>query len=202
MCEEDSIAALLLRVRSGDDPDSEQAIWDRYFPALVDRGRRRLRQGTGSERDEEDVVVSVFDSFFRRIRGGRADNIVDRTSLWIFLSWLMRNKLYDEYRRREAQKRNMPRPGDLSDAEAAEAWYREIADGEPTPEQVAEFTEWFESLLDALPDDKRTVAVFRLAGLTNAEIAEKVGRVERTVERWLHDIRSTWTAEFGLDDDE
>lgn len=201
MCDTNSIAALIQRVRSGNDPDSEQVVWDRYFEDLVRRARYRLHQGSGSERDAEDVVVSVFNSFFRRVRIGEADDIADETSLWIFLSHLTRLKLSNEYRRRHAQKRNMRRTGDLNDSEVAEAWSQKIKDEEPSHEQAADFIDWFEALLDALPANKQLVARLKFEGWTNTEIAQKADVTERTIERWLHDIRRIWSQDFGLPDE-
>jgi DNA-directed RNA polymerase specialized sigma24 family protein len=51
-------------------------------------------------------------------------------------------------------------------------------------------------LLDRLGDDGlRELAVAKLEGYTNAEVARKVGCAEVTIERRLHLIRKRWEKE-------
>ncbi len=70
-----------------------------------------------------------------------------------------------------------------------------LADG-PTPEFAAAAAEEFERLLDALQDDElRRVALDRLEGYTNDEIADRLGCARRTVARRLDLIKRVWAAE-------
>jgi DNA-directed RNA polymerase specialized sigma24 family protein len=51
------------------------------------------------------------------------------------------------------------------------------------------------TLLDALDDDQlRHIALLKLEGYTNQEIAVKLDCVERTVERKLERIRRKWSS--------
>jgi DNA-directed RNA polymerase specialized sigma24 family protein len=53
-------------------------------------------------------------------------------------------------------------------------------------------------LLDPLDDETlRPIAPRKMDGYTNAEIALRLGRVERTVERRLQRIRRCWRREGG-----
>jgi DNA-directed RNA polymerase specialized sigma24 family protein len=72
---------------------------------------------------------------------------------------------------------------------------------EPTPEEAAEMEEEFQRLLALLPEDElrlRDVAVAKMEGYSNAEIAEQLGWVERTVKRRLAMIRAIWTGQEVL----
>jgi hypothetical protein len=63
---------------------------------------------------------------------------------------------------------------------------------ETTPEMAAEC----QRLLAALPDDElrlRDVAVAKMEGYSNVEIAARLGWVERTGKRRLSMIRTLWT---------
>jgi DNA-directed RNA polymerase specialized sigma24 family protein len=61
---------------------------------------------------------------------------------------------------------------------------------EPTPEFAAMVAEEYRRLLERLDDDVlRKVAVLRMEGHTNDEIAEKLGCARRTVARQLALIR-------------
>ena len=56
--------------------------------------------------------------------------------------------------------------------------------------------EEYARLLDGLGDDAlRSVAVWKLEGYTNEEIAAKLGRAPATVERKLRMIRDAWAKE-------
>ncbi len=64
---------------------------------------------------------------------------------------------------------------------------------EPTPESAAMIQEQFQELLDSLGDSTlRQIALWRMDGLSNAEIAQKMGCVLRTVERKIERIRAIW----------
>src|SRR5262245_57219294 len=61
---------------------------------------------------------------------------------------------------------------------------------EPTPEFAAEVAEECRALLDRLGDDElRRIAVWKLEGYTNREIARGLGKSLATVERKLDLIR-------------
>jgi DNA-directed RNA polymerase specialized sigma24 family protein len=61
---------------------------------------------------------------------------------------------------------------------------------------VVQVVEEYQRLLAALGDDRlRSVAVWKLEGYTNAEIAAKLGRAPSTVERKLRLIRDAWEKE-------
>jgi DNA-directed RNA polymerase specialized sigma24 family protein len=65
-----------------------------------------------------------------------------------------------------------------------------ILSREPTPVFAAQVAEEYQRLLDGLGDDRlRAVAVWKMEGYTNEEIAAKLGRTLRSVERKLQVIR-------------
>lgn len=69
---------------------------------------------------------------------------------------------------------------------AGPAGFDAVEGPEPSPELIAEFTEEVAERLRVLDDPElRQIALWKLAGFENKEIAEKLGRVERSVERKL-----------------
>ena len=68
---------------------------------------------------------------------------------------------------------------------------------EPDPESAAIIQDQFQKLLDSLSDPTlQQIALWRMDGLSNTEIAQKMGCVVRTVERKIERIRLIWE-EFG-----
>src|SRR5262249_57444730 len=82
-------------------------------------------------------------------------------------------------------------------AEAAEALaLDEIIGAEPTPEFAVSLAEHFQALLARLPGERlRQIARLRLEEYSAAEIAQRLGCAERTVNRKLVLIRSCWENE-------
>ena len=73
-----------------------------------------------------------------------------------------------------------------------------VAGPEPTPQFAAEMVEAVDRLFDQLDDDElRQIALHKLEGYTNEEIARKIGRAVPTVERRLRLIRESWQGEIG-----
>ena len=72
----------------------------------------------------------------------------------------------------------------------------ELIGDEPTPEFAAQVTEECDRLLGRLGDDKlRQIAVWKMEGHTNPEIAEMLGSSLRSVARKLETIRLTWNSD-------
>jgi ECF sigma factor len=72
---------------------------------------------------------------------------------------------------------------------------QEIVGREPSPEFAAQLDEQYRLLLDRLADDGlRQIAVWKMEGDSNDEIARRLGCGLRTVERKLGVIRAIWLA--------
>jgi hypothetical protein len=84
---------------------------------------------------------------------------------------------------REPVPPRVPAPGRSGDGPLART-----VSNEPAPELAAILREQIEHLLDA-PPTLRQVAERRLQGASNAEVARRLGRVVRTVERTVELIR-------------
>src|SRR5262249_52306083 len=68
-----------------------------------------------------------------------------------------------------------------------------IIGDEPTPEFAAQVAEEFQRLLARLTKPElRSIALWKMDGYTNAEIAARLGCAKVTVERRLALIRSLW----------
>jgi RNA polymerase sigma factor (sigma-70 family) len=163
-------------------------LWDAYMRRLIGLARARLGGAARRAADEEDVALSAFDSFYRRAEAGQFARLSDRDDLWQVLVLITERKAIDLMRRESRKSRGEGRVVSLDAAD------ERIADPGPTPEFAASVADEFRRLLESLGDDSlRRVALAKLEGYTNREIAERLGCIEQTVERKLRSIRRIWT---------
>lgn len=197
-----SVTRLLPGVQAGDEQAIEE-LWKRYFHRLVALGRDRLGRRLRRFADGEDVALSAFASFCQRAREAGFPNVKDRDDLWKLLAVITLRKAFDLASSQLTQKRGaglLVGESALERAAAAgqPAGLDAFLSREPTPEFLAETLEQCERLLAALSHPTlRKVAIWKLEGYSNEEIALELACSTRTVERKLWVIRETWTNEVG-----
>ena len=193
-----SVTHWIGRLQAG-DKEVAQHLWDRYFQQLVGLARKKLRGVRLRAADEEDVALSALDSFCRGAARGRFPQLTDRNNLWGLLVAITVRKSLKLQRHERARKRGggdvrgesaLVPGGDFTERKGG---FAEVLGREPTPEAAAQVAEECRRLLDLLgTEELRAVALWKMEGYTNVEIAGKLGRVEGTVERKLRIIRSLW----------
>jgi DNA-directed RNA polymerase specialized sigma24 family protein len=193
--DEGSITSCLRSLERG-DPQAAQAIWDRYFQRLVSLARTRLQSVHLRVADEEDVVLNVLDSFFRRAKSGQFPRLEDRDDLWKVLFVLTVRKAINLVRHERRPSRGGGRLTVLSELKDLDV--EEIIGDVPTPELAAQMADECHRLLGRLGNATlRQVALWKMEGYTNVEIAGKLGCVTHTVERKLRSIREIWSKDWG-----
>ena len=181
-----------IRLLKAGEAVAAQKLWECYFAQLVRLARRRLQGLAPAASSGEDVALSAFDSFCRGAEQGRFPQLRDRTDLWQLLVLLTARKAIDLVEHERRQKRRPPRGGAAAEAPDLE----EVIGREPSPEFAAQMAEECQALLARLGDPElHAVAVWKMEGYTNEEIAARLGCVPRTVERKLRVIRSIWSPE-------
>jgi len=195
-----SVTHWLHRLGDG-DAAAAQPLWERYFDRLVRLAGQKLRGTQRRAADEEDVALSAFDSFCRGAARGRFPQLRDRSNLWGLLVLITARKAVNLARHERRKKRDGGRvmsqsvPVGAGDSSAADPIDR-VVGREPTPEFAALVADEYRRLLDGLPDDEhRRIAVWKMEGHSNAEIAALIDRSEPTVERRLNRIRGLWERE-------
>jgi DNA-directed RNA polymerase specialized sigma24 family protein len=191
-----SVTRLIGMLKQGDRVASQQ-LWEAYFGRLVGLARARLKNTVRRVADEEDVALSAFDSFFRRAERGQFPQLEDRDDLWQLLFVLTVRKAINLVHYQGRKSRGGGRVQSLQDLEELGA--DQILGTEPSPELAAQMTEECQRLLARLGDETlRAVALWKMEGYTNVEIAAKLGCVEQTVERKLRAVRQAWSNEVSL----
>jgi DNA-directed RNA polymerase specialized sigma24 family protein len=194
-----SITRWVQQLDDGHASEAQQQLWARYFDRLTTVARHHLSPTTRRVVDEEDVALSVLDSFFAAAGQGRYPDLRDRTGLWPLLARMAVCKTLKQRRTAEALKRgggNVRGDSALGrrNEDASGLTFDEFAGTDPTPETIAELRELTDHLLARLENDSlRRVARRKLEGYSNAEIAHEMGVGLRTIERKLTRIRTRWS---------
>jgi DNA-directed RNA polymerase specialized sigma24 family protein len=188
-----SVTVWLEAMKAG-DAQAAQRLWEGYFQKLVGLARQKLTGRPRAVADEEDVALSAFDSFCRGAAGQRFPQLCDRHDLWQILVLLTMRKTCRLIQHERTQKRG---GGAVRQLSALEEAGQEVIGGAPTPEFAAQFAEEYRRRLAGLDADLQRVALAKMEGCTNAEVAAHLGVVERTVERRLELIRKLWHEEEG-----
>lgn len=181
-------------VKTGDSTAANR-IWQHYFDRLVRSVRGRLVGQNRAVSDEEDIVLSVFDSFYNAAENGRFPDLSDRDDLWRLLLRMAARKVVDKRRHDLRQRRggnvkhhSLGHAGD--DSAVDDGRVMEAIGNEPSPEMVLMMQESVEQLFSHLGVGQlRDLAGAKLEGFSNAELAQRFGCSERTIERRLHLIR-------------
>lgn len=182
------------------DPAAVQKVWENYFQRLVGLARVKLQGLRRVVADEEDVALSAFASFCRGAERARFPQLGDRTDLWKLLVVITARKACDLRSHERRLKRGGGKVGGesaLPGSGADEAGgIAAVIGREPTPAFAAQLADEYQRLLDALEDPLlRAVAMKKVEGFTNEEIAVELGRSLATVERKLQLIRRLWNKE-------
>ncbi len=177
-----SDSSLIRRFRSGED-DAATQLYKRYAERLHRLAQRNTGADLARRFDAEDVVQSVFRTFFRRVRTGLYD-LPDGDELWRLLLVISLNKIRALAIHHRAQKRNVAAtvaPGTELLAQLTDESSENLA--------LTSLKMVIGDVLSSLPKVQQQMIVRRIEGCQIEEIAAETGRSKRTVERVLQDFR-------------
>ena len=173
-------AKILADYCSGDSV-AATALFDRYVDRLLALAKARLGEKLRPRLDPDDVVQSVFRSFFAK---ADRDEVVLRRpgDLWRLLAAMTVHKSLGRVEREFALKRH---PG----AETRDAAIERIIESEPAPDHAVIFLDDIRAFIAGLTHLPGRVFELRLQGESTGEIAAEVSLSEASVRRILRDVK-------------
>jgi RNA polymerase sigma-70 factor, ECF subfamily len=176
--------SLLRRLADGQGTAAE-ALYRRYADRLRALAQAKLPGHLTPRADPEDVIQSVFRVFFESARKGLYQ-VPDGKTLWNLLGVVTVNKVRALHSYHGAARR---------DARLTVAWTPEADDPVQVENDLLEIA--VRDVLDQLPNPERAAVEWRLEGYEVAEIANRIGRSKRSVERLLQKARERLTVLMG-----
>ncbi len=172
-----SDADLLKRVHAG-EREAAGEIYSRYAERLMQLTAKQSSSKLAGRVEADDIVQSVFRTFFRRASGGYY-RLPDGDELWKLFLVISLNKIRKKSIFLHADKRDISKTEQLSDQpmEAAK-----------TSEDILRLT--IDELIDELPAEQRGAIRDRIGGFEIAEISERNEISKRTTERILQNFRT------------
>ncbi len=183
-----SFQDVMQRLEAGEE-DAAAELFNRFTHRLIGLARKRLDTQVRQKNEPEDVLQSVWKSFFRRQGDGRFD-FDGWDGLWALLVVITLRKCGRKIESLQTAARDILRevqPGSDADT-SGNTW--EAAARDPSPSEVVALTDTVDSLMRELTERERQILMMRLQGYTVPEIAAEISRTERTVFRDIERIRT------------
>jgi RNA polymerase sigma-70 factor (ECF subfamily) len=187
MSENRSFDELMARLRAGDEGAASQ-IFQEFASQLIGLARQHLDSRLRQKLDAEDVVQSVFKSFFIRHGQGQFE-LENWDSLWGLLVRITLRKCSHKKRAYYGPHRDVRREAVRSPADDGSGLEWQGVAREPRPDEAAVLAEIVGQFLSELGDRERPIVELRLQGYTAPEISARVGRTEHTVQGILKRVR-------------
>jgi RNA polymerase sigma-70 factor (ECF subfamily) len=188
---------LMTCLRRGDS-EAAGVVFDRFACRLVGLAADHLPRALQAKLDPEDVVQSVFRSFFRRQADG-AFRLEGWEQLWRLLATITVHKCGHHVQKFLTSRRDVRREWPVPVPDSSSDCVTPPVDPAPTPAEALLLADTLRDVLDNLTERERPVVVLRLQGLSVAEIAAELRCSQRTVLRHLHGVRSRLKQQVASD---
>jgi RNA polymerase sigma factor (sigma-70 family) len=182
----DAITLWIERLKAN-DPRAAAVLWEKFAERLLSAARGRLRGAPRRVADEEDVAVKAFTAFLQAVQDGRLPQLDSRDDLWAILLTIVRRQAANQLR--DLARRPLRGDSALQGADGPRC--EPIAPG-PAPDEAVLVQDEVRQLFEALGENLRQIALWKMEGLSHPEIARQLGCSVPTVERRWKEIRLTW----------
>ena len=174
-----SDASLIRRFRTGEG-DAATELYKKYAQRLFQLASARVTPDLKQRVDPEDIVQSVFRTFFRRAALGQYE-VPNGEEIWKLFLVIGLNKIREVAVHHHAAKRDLRKTTGGESTEHAASENDEIA--------LSALRMTIDDLLAPLPKSYREIVELRIEQHEVAEIAEKTHRSKRSVERILREFQ-------------
>jgi len=175
-----SDGSLLRRFRAGEQ-DAATELYLRYAQRLLHLAQSKTPSDLAQRVPPEDIVQSVFRTFFRRAADGNYET-PQGEDLWKLLLVISLNKIRSQGSFHRAARRDVGQTRSLEPDQAGSA-QRE----DESALRVLELT--IEDLLATMPEAHRPMILLRIEGHDVRTISDRTRRSKRSVERVLQTFR-------------
>ncbi|WP_168566018.1 RNA polymerase sigma factor [Crateriforma spongiae] len=182
---------LVDRWRGGDELAAGE-IYDRYVSRLIALAASRLSPTLARRIEAEDIVQSVYRSFFARTGEDRLQ-VQQSGQLWGLLAAITLNKVRAQARFHQADKRSVTAEASINASRSCYGLAPADLAGEPTADEAAILAEQYHLAAQKMTPVGKQVFELYLQNTSVPEIAKAVRRSERTVRRELEQIRKLLT---------
>ena len=169
--------SLLRRFRLGQESAATE-LYRRYASRVQGLARRQCSSRLSRRVDAEDIVQSVFCAFFEAVRKGYYD-VPDGEDLWRLLLVIALNKMRSSQTFHLAARRDVRLTAPIT----------HLRSRKQGGNRGALLCLALDEALQQLDSTQRRMVELLIEGHEVAEIAAKLGRSKRTVERNLQDVR-------------
>lgn len=183
--------SLLRRFRTGSE-DAATQLYLRYAKRLLALTRTKCAPDLAPRFDADDIVQSVFRTFFRRVAKGGYD-VPDGDDLWKLFLVIGLNKIQAVGAYHRAAKRDVRLSAGDNGLETAAT---EVTD----TESLSILKMAIEEVMTGLTPAHREIVNLRIEGCEVAEIAVRLGRSKRSVERILQGFRKMLASQINKDE--
>ncbi len=188
---DDSFAELMAHLSAGDQQAAAE-VFRRFTRRLIGLARARLDGRLRQKVDPEDVLQSVYKSFFLRQARGEFE-LHGWDELWSLLAVITARKCGRWAQHFHAARRDVG--AEVAAGPADGSSVIEAFSTEPWPAEAVVVSDMVERLLRDLGQRDGEILSLALQGYSAVEISDQLGRPERTVYRVLGRIKKRLQAE-------
>jgi RNA polymerase sigma factor (sigma-70 family) len=192
---EDASVHLVARWQEG-DPQAAEELYQRYAEQLIALTYRRLPGKLALRVDPEDVVQSVYRSFFAAAREGRYV-LQQSGDLWRLLLTITVHKVQNRVKHHLAEKRDATRDVSVDGEASVYGVPMGVLAREPSPDEAVMLTDLLEQVLAPFTPGQRRMIELKLQGYPLEEIATEVGTCRRTVCRALERFKDELSRRYA-----
>ena len=185
-----SVTRWIHEFRRGDSSAAD-FLWKFLESRLIAFARQKIQ--FPASYDEEDVAIGAFASLCEGLEDGRYDELANRKELWSLLAEITLNRA----RKLARDEKRLKRGGNFKRLSNGQKALDKLEAAELAPEYSLLAKEECKRMLQMLPKEElQIIAILKVDGHTNDEIADILGCTRRSIQRRLNLIRKVWATEY------